>query len=432
MDEQKREERQQMLEVARQETWIKTPFSYIKTGKKLTLFQQDVMLMVSAHLQQYLQQYFDLGLNNSEADPLPLFARHLLENGIPPFRIYFSEMGIATANYKTVREAIEEMNLLVEISEVDDHGKATGDTLFVPVFKCFRVPPLGGKYVKKDEQGVVIVSSDRFAGYVEVEINNKVAQHSFNMARGYLTHPLPIARYATKQSTPRLYFFLQRRMGKEKSATVYCTLQELKDFLGFETYKDDATGEWVVPYAKFAHFKTKVLDAVQRDLDDMARQNHSDITFTYQPVYKNGRRRGDPDCIEFQIVGTRLGLGYNLMTGIDSPAVRVAKERQQKARQLDLFQQQEAEERQRQWYEVWKNCQQDLLSQTTNDMSRQRVAALRFESFSEDSHLLTLQCPDRATYQLLELPQVVRGILQPALETHFGRGIKLRYRLPKK
>ena len=423
------EKRQHMIEVARQETWIKTPYSYIKTGKKLTLFQQDVMLMVSAHLQQYLQQYFDLGLDKSDADPLPLFARHLLDNGIPPFRIYFSEMGINTANYKTVREAIDEMNLLVEIGETDERGRATGATLFVPVFKCFRVPPLGGKYVRKDEQGVVISSSDRYAGYVEVEVNNKVAQYSFNMARGYLTHPLPIARYATKQSTPRMYFFLQRQMGKEKSATVRCTLMELKNFLGFEPYKDEQTHEWVVPYQKFAHFKTKVLDVVQRDLDDMARQNHSDITFTYKPIYKNGRKRGDPDEIEFRIAGTPLALGYGLMTGTSTPAIVVAKEREQQARQLDLFAQQEAEQERQHWAQVWQQCREDLLGLATHEESRRAVLAIRYECYSPSEKSLILQVPDIATYEYMERPDIIATVVKPALTRHFGRNVRLSYRL---
>ena len=40
-------ERTQLMEIARQEVWNKTPFSYLRTGKKLTLLQIDTMLMVS-------------------------------------------------------------------------------------------------------------------------------------------------------------------------------------------------------------------------------------------------------------------------------------------------------------------------------------------------------------------------------------------------
>jgi hypothetical protein len=262
-------------------------------------------------------------------------------------------------------------------------------------------------------------------------VNNKVAQYSFNMARGYLTHPLPIARYATKQITPRLYFFLQRRMGKEKSATVRCTLTELKNFLGFEPYKDEQTHEWVVPYQKFAHFKTKVLDAVQHDLDDMARQNHSDITFTYEPIYNNGRKRGDPDFVEFHIVGTALALGYGLMTGTSTPAIVVAKEREQQARQLDLFAQQEAEQERQHWYEIWLRCREDLLGLATHEESRRAVLAIRYECYSPSEKSLILQVPDIATYEYMERPDIIDTVVKPTLTRHFGHAVKLSYRMLK-
>ena len=126
-------------------------------------------------------------------------------------------------------------------------------------------------------------------------------------------------------------------MGKEKRSRVKLTMPEIKKALGFEPFKDEQTGEWVVPYAKFAHFKTKVLDAVKDDLDRMARENHTDITFDYQPVYLNGRQRGDPDYIEFTIVSTDLGIGYSLLTKKDTPATGEAKERKREAVQQELF-----------------------------------------------------------------------------------------------
>lgn len=258
-------------------TLIKTPTSYIKLGSKLTLLQQDAMLMVSGHLQQYVKNFFDLGLHRSGSPVRPLFTQYLLQNGIPPFKIYLADMGINAANYKVVREAVEEMNLLVEHQQVDADGKQTSTTVLSPVFKQFRVPP--------------------HYGYIEVEINNDVAQYAFDMAQGYIDHPKLIARYATKRSTPRLYFMLRQR----HSALVRLTVQEIKNYLGFETTKDERTGEWIVPYAKFAHFKTKVLDAVQQDLDKMAEGGHTDITFTYEPIYQGDRRRGDPDFIEFYV-----------------------------------------------------------------------------------------------------------------------------------
>lgn len=331
------ENQQQMMEIARQEVWNKTPFSYIRTGKRLTLLQQDTMLMVSDYLQQYIRDYFDLGLNRADSKPRALFTKYMLEHGIPPFRISLADMNIDPANYKVVRKAIEEMNMLVDHPELDEGGRPTGNIIFSPVFTKFLVPQTGDFYRKRDDKGEVIVESARHSGYIEVEINKDVAQYAFDMSQGYANHPKLIARYASKQSTPKLYFKLQELMGKDRRAKVKLTVQEVKLALGFEPFKDRKTGEWVIPYAKFAHFKTKVLDAVKEDLDRMARENHTDITFDYEAVYLNGRKRGDPDYIEFTIMSTDLGIGYSLLTKKDTPATGEAKERKREAVEQELF-----------------------------------------------------------------------------------------------
>lgn len=258
-------------------TLIKTPNSYIKLGAKRTLLQQDSLLMVSAHLQEYVKTFFELGLHHSGAAVRPLFTKYVLEHGIPPFRIYLADMGIKAQNYQTVREAIAEMNVMVEHAELDDEGRKTGGTIFSPVFKQFRVP--------------------EHYGYIEVEINNNVAQYAFDMAQGYISHPKQIARFATKRSTPPLYF----KLLMEHRNVVRLSVPEIKRAIGMEPFRDENNGEWVVPYQKFAHFKTKVLDAVKRDLDQMAADGHADLTFTYEPIYKGDRRRGDPDFVEFLV-----------------------------------------------------------------------------------------------------------------------------------
>ena len=260
---------------------IKTPNSYIKLGATRTLLQQDSLLMVSAHLQEYMKTFFELGLHHSGAPVRPLFTKYVLEHGIPPFKIYLADMGIKAQNYQTVREAIAEMNVVVEHAELDDQGRKTGGTIFSPVFKQFRVP--------------------EHYGYIEVEINNNVAQYAFDMAQGYISHPKLIARYATKRSTPPLYF----KLLMEHRKVVRLTVPEIKKAIGMEPFRDERTGEWVVPYAKFAHFKTKVLDAVQADLEKMTADGHADLTFTYKPIYQGDRRRGDPDCIAFIV--NRIG-----------------------------------------------------------------------------------------------------------------------------
>lgn len=414
------ENKQQLMECARQEVWIKTPFSYIKLGPKLTLFQQDTMLMVSDHLQQYVKNFFDLNLNNTEAKPRALFTKYLLEHGIPPFRINLADMDIDPANYKVVRKAIEEMNLLVEHQELDENGKPTGHTIFSPVFTKFRVPQTGDYYRKRDEQGEIIVESARHSGYIEVEINKDVAQYAFDMSQGYANHPKLIARYATKRSTPRLYFKLQELMGRERHTRVRLTVQEIKNFLGFETFKDDATGEWVVPYQKFAHFKTKVLDAVKEDLDQMARDNHTDITFTYEPVYLNGRRRGDPDFIEFTVMSTDLGIGYSLLTKKDTPATGQAKDMAKREAVLTEKMQEQLEQ-----------CKEYMLAKCTLDNSSRIIKSLAFESWNDNTKTLTLRLGSYEDYRWIIQPNVSGNLVSPAMVQFFGKGCCWAYSVPK-
>ena len=414
-------ERTQLMEIARQEVWNKTPFSYLRTGKKLTLLQIDTMLMVSDYLQQYIRDYFDLGLNRADAKPRALFTKYMLEHGIPPFRIYLADMNIDPANYKVVRKAIEEMNVLVDHPELDEGGRPTGNIIYSPVFTKFLVPQTGDFYRKRNEQGEVVVESARHSGYIEVEINKDVAQYAFDMSQGYANHPKLIARYASKQSTPKLYFKLQELMGKDKRAKVSLTVQEIKRALGFEPFKDKLTQEWVVPYQKFAHFKTKVLDAVKDDLDRMAHDNHTDITFDYEPVYLNGRKRGDPDFIEFTIMSTDLGIGYSLLTKKDTPATGDAKKRTQ-AMEGDLFASQYAG--------TWQRCMDGLYADIKDDAMRQRFRQLVFEDYDKDSRLLTIQVPDKAYYEWIEGDEVLPHFYA-AVASCFGKGARINYRLPK-
>ena len=81
------------------------------------------------------------------------------------------------------------------------------------------------------------------------------------------------------------------------------------------------------------------------------------------------------------------------------------------------------------WLQAWQQCHADLLRQTTNDHSRAIVGKLAFESFNEATHLLILQVPDNSVIEFLELPEVVQSVFAPTLTKHFGKDVKLQYRL---
>ena len=410
---------QQMRELVARESWVKTPFRYTELGAGLSLIQQQAMLMVSGHLQTYIKDFYNLHLDRSKNRPKALFSEHVLKNGIPPFKIWLADLGVQPNNYNAAREAIEEINLQVEHPELDENGHETGRTLLTNVFSQFGFEETGeyyhfGEENEDGEKKAVKMKNP----YIDVKINPDVALWAFDMSQGYVNHLKMIASYSSKRSTPRLYLMLMNRTKKgEKEVTI--PLMELKTYLGIVPYKDEKTGEMVVPYPKFANFKQKVLEAVKQDLERMAALDppKTDITFTYEPVYPGTRKKGDPEAIKFFVERTVLGDAYNVVVN-HKPSELIKKPVQQ-----EMFSDE--------YEQIWANCLDDICENVKDEQIREKFRLIHFESFTKADGLLMLQIPDVAYHQWLESDKVLK-FFYSFLSKHFGKDIKLNYRLPKK
>lgn len=410
---------QQMRELVARESWVKTPFRYTELGAGLSLIQQQAMLMVSGHLQTYIKDFYNLHLDRSKNRPKALFSEHVLKTGIPPFKIWLADLGVQPNNYNAAREAIEEINLQVEHPELDENGHETGRTLLTNVFSQFGFEETGeyyhfGEENEDGEKKAVKMKNP----YIDVKINPDVALWAFDMSQGYVNHLKMIASYSSKRSTPRLYLMLMNRTKKgEKEVTI--PLMELKTYIGIVPYKDEKTGEMVVPYPKFANFKQKVLEAVKQDLERMAALDppKTDITFTYEPVYPGTRKKGDPEAIKFFVERTVLGDAYNVVVN-HKPSELIKKPVQQ-----EMF----ADE----YEQIWANCLDDICENVKDEQIREKFRLIHFESFTKADGLLMLQIPDVAYHQWLESDKVLK-FFYSFLSKHFGKDIKLNYRLPKK
>ena len=415
-DNDKKEKLQQMRELVANNSWIKTPFSYTKLSNRASLIQQNALLMVSDHLQSYLKDFYNLHLDKSKKRPKSLFTEHLLKNGIPSFRIYLADLGVQPNNYKVVRDAIEEMNMLVEHPVIDENGIPTGETIFSPVFVEFRVKETGDfyKFKTENDDGLEETAiSARHYGYIDVTINHRVAEWTFDMSQGYVNHYKMIARYSSKRSTPRLYLLLMREVGKGKM-TARLTVGEVKEYLGIVPYKDEKTGEMVTPYPKFAHFRSKVLDAVKEDLDRMARENHTDIKFDYKLVYPGERKRGEPEYIDFFIMRTMLGDAYNVVVNHKKSELLGAE-----PVQAEIFT--DAYE------DVFKKCIAEISSKAETDDARAYFSSLQYINYNKDSGVLMVMVPSQEVYQWLESDKVL-PYWYSFLRKHFGKKLTLNYK----
>lgn len=293
---------QQMVE---QRTWSKTPWTYTTLMAGLSLIQQQALLMVTDVLAPYIKRFYDMKLDRAKGTPKPLFSQYVLQEGIPPLRIWLQDLGVQPSNYEAARRAIDEINMAVDHPEFDDEGRPTGRILRTNVFSQFGFKDTGDWYsfTRKDGQPDAV---PRKTAYIDVKINPDAAQWAFDMSKGYVNHLKMIALYSTKRSTPRIYLLLMRALPKGAEQTdVRIPLMELKEYLGISA----------TAYPMFSNFKQKVLDAVQKDLQRMASQEPptTDITFTYNLHYPGTRRKGDPEAVVFHVKHTALGTAYNVV-----------------------------------------------------------------------------------------------------------------------
>lgn len=417
-----------MRQMVEQRAWVKTPYKYTTLGAGLSLVQQQALLMVSEHLQQYIKEYYDLHLDRARDTPKSLFSEHVLREGIPPFRIYLQDLGIQPSNYDAARKAIDEINLQVEHSVVDDEGRQTNRRVLTNVFSQFGFEDTGDYYRFTDKNGRQ-QAVERKQPYIDVKINPDVAMWAFDMTSGYVNHLKMIALYASKRPTPRVYLLLMRALKKNDQRTdLRVPLTELKQYLGIVPYKDKRTGEIVTPYPMFSNFKQKVLDAVRNDLLRMARQvpPQTDITFDYELIYPGRRKKGDPEAILFHIERTVLGMAYGVVVNHARLSI-----------EPDMF---DSDPQQQPFRDAYRRVVQDVLTdvptfcQSTPDQTertRQTFAAIAFEHYDDRTHTLLLQLPQRSTYDWIEQPQV-RQFFYQHIRQHFPEMAVLQYRLPHK
>lgn len=236
--------------------------------------------------------------------------------------------------------------------------------------------------------------------------------------------------------------------------------------------------KWENPLRKYNKVRSQIIDPTKQELDTFMQRGEIDFSFNYEALYKGGSRRGNPTHIRFVIVKGPLALErdevilrrrrtYRFTTTMCKwcselkaadlqqlcdplpdvmlqdfmdygyKDVRQLVERQQPddvaAYTLTMLRQwitaNQPEYERRHWRQVWQQCHQDLLSQTTNEQSRSIVGKVGYESYDTKKNLLTLIVPDKATIDFLEQPAVLGRVIKPTLERHYGLGIRLQYNI---
>ena len=333
----KKEDKDEKLQLALNELrWINTPVNYTSYAKSYSLIQQDVMLLVSGRLQDHFAKFLNEHRYLSKERPNGGITKEdLLKMG--PIRLRLADFGIESSHYDESVKVINQMKKIeFHLPRFDpETGLRKGED-YMPIFSKIFIPKnftsregedfnyQGGSNTKTDEDGQE-VRKFRRDGYIEVTINIEVAKAVFDMADGYFNHLERIAYFCNSAYTSRLYLLLMKYASKGQMHPVI-DYRELKEALGMfkvDVEKSDEQPAKVTTtekYQKFSQFRKQVLDVARGDMERLCEENKIEIMLAcidpdkkgYEPIYRGGAKRGNPEKIKFHIKRTPLGVAREL------------------------------------------------------------------------------------------------------------------------
>ena len=328
------EERKSMIE---NDEWIKTPFAYTKIVGGLSLFQQNVLILVSDKLQDYIKQFLDDKRYKNPDRPKPIYTMEQ-KNEALTVRVALKDLGVADTHYSAVLQPVLKKNenvvktmvlpdlrrleMRVSYLEKDENtGKQVTVSKWQPIFKSIATPM--DSYNKNGFQ------FDVRNGWVEFVINDLVADYLLDMSEGYIEHLKMLAKISKKKYTPSFYFLL-----KSQGSPHYSTkLEDLKTYMGvLKLNKEDMTVK--DSYPRYSRFKQCVIEPAMADMKRLADEGLSDIWFTYKEIRPRGLKTGNPERIDFDIF--RSDMGAKRLEHKDKNKAKYGKERKEPIMQ-DLF-----------------------------------------------------------------------------------------------
>lgn len=277
-----------------QQAYIKTPYSYTKLYRNLSLLQQTVLTKVSEHIQEHIQSFFGSDRCSSHVKPKGLFSDLSKSHGLPDFYISYAELGVSLPNYNVARAAVREvMELTIAAPGKDSNGDVS--IIHQVIFTRANMS-------LNDKNGVAFT------------LNPEVVDWVFDMSTGYITHPINLTRIAKVERMPMMYFFLQRKSEKWKYKELHIGVTDIKEYLGLSLMVDAGNAERAgrklksgmqkVAYPKFSQFRKHVLDTNINDINRLREAGMLDVCVDYEPVYQGSRKVGNPEYIRFVIFDT--------------------------------------------------------------------------------------------------------------------------------
>lgn len=257
--------------------FIKTPYLYTKIGAGFSLVQQQIMWKLIEKMQSS-----SLHVSPLHKEELNMYT--ISPQKTPLIEIKLIDLKISPSHYNDLEQSINMLrNYKVVMSELNQQTNIVEEKA-IPLFETIDIPKHKIFYPKTRAY------QERRSGVILLKLNPFVASILLKKDKGYIYHMADIVDFCKKKYTPRMYLLLKRLHGMRRDSVSYI---ELRDYFGVTN-----------KYPEWRKFHSRTLDSAQLELSCLYEQGKADIKFTYEPIYKDGRKHGDPLGVKFNIEST--------------------------------------------------------------------------------------------------------------------------------
>lgn len=280
--------------------FVKNPLIYSQIYGDFTPMQTNVMVELVNTLQNKINDYL-AQRHYQEGRNLTLFSPEETNSGAVTFTIPIKDLGVSPNAYNDLEEACYRLLKLDMVYRTTDEQTGQESLVMTNIFSKIKFPTSD---INKEGIRYGYAGGHRRTGMLEISMLSENVSKVFDMRRGYVEHVRHIVSYCHRKQSPRVYIYLSKwkHVGHK-----IVSFTDFKEYLGLLKYNAKRTEIVQNKYEKFSTFCTMVLNPIRDELNQLAAENRIDFSFDYEPRYLNGRKKGDPESLIFNIKLSGMG-----------------------------------------------------------------------------------------------------------------------------
>jgi len=260
-----------------EQTWLSQPVAVAYARYDFNTSQGRTFSLIIEKLQDSLMQVVN---NVCSPEQLPLFTNQdfgeeeVSKNEIM-LKIPLKEFGADPRRYKELKESLSMLHTVgIEVPVKDKNGR---------------------DYKRYTGLCEVYIPEERYANSVNIKIKKDIALRLLDVKSMGIHRYLKDVVFSTRNKyVQRLYIFISA--WKSQGATPPIKITELRKMLRLE----DA-------YTRWRAFYSNVIEDARVELCTKAETGETDCYFEVERVYKNGKKRGEPEALKFIIIQSKAG-----------------------------------------------------------------------------------------------------------------------------